>query len=43
MGRNEKRKNIRLYEKLANNKMISGLYTFLAITNKKGKVKNIST
>ncbi len=41
MGRNEKRKNIRLYEKLANNKMISGLYTFLAITNKKGKVKNI--
>ena len=35
MGRNEKRKNIRLYEKLANNKMISGLYTFLAITKKK--------
>tara|TARA_X000000368_G_scaffold312995_1_gene250635 strand:- start:320 stop:784 length:465 start_codon:yes stop_codon:yes gene_type:complete len=41
MGRNEKRKNIKLYEKLANNKMVSGLYTFLAITNKKGNVKNI--
>jgi len=41
MGRNERRKNIRLYEKLANNKMINGLYTFLAITNKKGKSKYI--
>tara|TARA_X000000368_G_scaffold137129_1_gene107796 strand:- start:10057 stop:11043 length:987 start_codon:yes stop_codon:yes gene_type:complete len=42
IGRREKRKNITLFEKLSKNQMISGLYKFTAITNKKGKNKNIN-
>jgi len=41
IGRKERRKNIKLFEKLSNNKMINGLYNFTAITNKIGKSKNI--
>jgi len=41
IGRRERRKNIKLFEKLAKNKMISGLYNFTAITNKEGKAKNL--
>ncbi len=41
IGRRENRKNIRLYEKLANNQMINGLYNFIAISNKMGKNKNV--
>ena len=42
IGRRENRKNILLFEKLARNKMINGLYEFTAITNKKGSNKNIN-
>jgi hypothetical protein len=42
IGRRERRKNIQLFEKLSNNKMINGLYNFTAVTNKKGKNKNIN-
>ncbi len=41
VGRNEIRKNLKLFEKLSNNKMLNGLYEFIAITNKKGKSKFI--
>ena len=42
VGRNERRKNIKLFEKLSNNKMLNGLYNFIAITNKKGSNKNVN-
>ncbi len=42
IGRRESRKNIKLFERLAKNQMINGLYNFSAITNKKGNNKNIN-